>query len=78
MYFSKLWDELSKNSAQVSILQALVNNKSSLYHKDIKTKINVTRTLNQLMKRGIVKKSEKGLYEFTVPLFRKFIERKFL
>ncbi len=29
LYFSKLWDEVSKNSAQVSILQALVNNKSS-------------------------------------------------
>jgi len=78
LYFSKLWDEVSKNSAQVSILQALVNNESSLYHKDIKTKVNVTRTLNQLMKRGIVKKSEKGLYQFTDPLFRKFIERKFL
>ncbi|MEA3360397.1 MAG: ATP-binding protein [Thermodesulfobacteriota bacterium] len=77
LYFSKLWDELSKNSSQVSILQALVNNKSSLYHKDIKTKVNVTRTLHQLMKRGILKKSEKGLYEFTDPLFRKFIERKF-
>jgi len=29
------------------------------------------------MKRGIVKKGEKGLYQFTDPLFRKFIERKF-
>jgi AAA+ ATPase superfamily predicted ATPase len=78
LYFSKLWDELSKNSAQVSILQVLISNKLSLYHKDIKTKVNVTRTVNQLIKRGILKKSEKGLYVFTDPLFRKFIERKFL
>jgi len=77
LYFSKLWEELGKNSAQVNILQVLVNNKSSLYHKDIKAKINVTRTLNQLIKRGILKKSEKRFYEFTDPLFRKFIERKF-
>ena len=77
LYFSKLWEELGKNSAQVNILQALVTNKSSLYHKDIKAKVNVTRTLSRLIKRGIVKKSEKGLYEFTDPLFRKFIERKF-
>lgn len=77
LYFSKLWEELGKNSAQINILQALVNNKTSLYHKDIKAKVNVARTLNQLMKRGILKKSEKGLYEFTDPLFRKFIERKF-
>lgn len=41
------------------------------------TTVNVTRTLSRLIKRGIVKKSEKGLYEFTDPLFRKFIERKF-
>jgi len=77
LYFSKLWEELGKNSAQINILQALVKNKSSLYHKDIKAKVNVTRTLNQLTKRGILKKSEKGLYEFTDPLFRKVIERKF-
>jgi uncharacterized protein len=77
IYFSKLWDELSKNSAQLSILQALLSNKPSLYNKDIKAKINVTRTLYQLIKRGIIKKSEKGLYEFTDPLFSKFVERKF-
>lgn len=38
LYFSMLWDELSKNSAQVSILQALVSNKSSLYHQGYKDK----------------------------------------
>lgn len=77
IYFSKLWDELSKNSAQLSILQALLSNKPSLYNKDIKAKVNVTRTLYQLIKRGTIKKSEKGLYKFTDPLFSKFVERKF-
>ena len=78
LYFSKLWEELGKNSAQVNILQVLVKNKSSLYHKDIKAKVNVTRTLKQLIKRGIIEKTEKGLYKFIDPLFREFIERKFL
>lgn len=76
LYFSKLWEEVSKNSAQLMVLQAMVENKGSLYNRDMKKKINVTRTLNQLITRGIVKKNGKGQYEFTDPLFIEYIKEK--
>jgi hypothetical protein len=78
LYFSKLWEDISKNSAQVTVLLAMVENKASLYRSEIKKKINVTRTLNQLITRGIVRKDEKGQYEFTDPLFREYIKEKLL
>jgi predicted transcriptional regulator len=78
LYFSKLWEDISKNSAQVTVLLAMGENKASLYHSEIKKKINVTRTLNQLITRGIIRKNETGQYEFTDPLFREYIKEKLL
>jgi hypothetical protein len=59
-YFSTLWEDVSKNSSQVAVLQAMVENKERLFNKDMKIKINVTRTVNQLIKKGILKKNERG------------------
>ena len=78
MYFTTLWEDVSKNSAQVAVLQAMVENKESLFNKDIKIRINVTRTLNQLIKKGILKKNQKGQYEFTDMLFREYIKERLL
>lgn len=71
-------DTLLGLTKQVTVLLAMVENKASLYHRDMKKKINVTRTLNQLITRGIVKKNEMGQYEFTDPLFREYIKEKLL
>ncbi|UCH97658.1 MAG: hypothetical protein JSV88_12635, partial [Candidatus Aminicenantes bacterium] len=78
MYFSTLWEDVGKNSAQVAVLKALVENKESLFNKDMKIKINVTRTVNQLIKKGILKKNEKGQYEFIDMLFREYIKQRLL
>lgn len=78
MYYSKLWDEINKNSAQIYILHALVSKVPALFNKERKAKINVTRTLQQLIKRGIINKNNNRMYTFTDPMFRIFIERKFL
>lgn len=78
LYFSTLWEEVSKNSAQVTVLLAIVENKTSLFRKDLKKKVNVTRTLKQLIKRGIVRKNENSQYEFTDPLFKEYIKEKLL
>ena len=56
----------------------MVKNKESLFNKNMKIKINVTRTLNQLIKKGILKKNEKGQYEFTDMLFREYIKERLL
>jgi len=78
LYFASLWEDVSKNSAQVVVLQALVENRESLFKKDMKVKVNVTRTLNRLIKKGILKKNKKGQYEFTDLLFRKYIKERLL
>ncbi|MCK4764386.1 MAG: ATP-binding protein [Candidatus Aminicenantes bacterium] len=78
LYFSTLWEEVSKNSAQVTVLLAIVENRGSLFHSDLKKKINVTRTLTQLKKRGIVEKNENNRYEFTDPLFKEYIKVRLL
>ena len=55
-----------------------VKNKESLFNKNMKIKINVTRPLNQLIKKGILKKNEKGQYEFTDMFFREYIKERLL
>lgn len=78
MYFSTLWEDVGKNSAQVAVLKALAENNESLFNKKMKIKINVTRTVNQLIKKGVLKKNEKGQYEFTDMLFKEYIKQRLL
>ncbi|MBC8345002.1 MAG: hypothetical protein H8E56_01940 [Candidatus Marinimicrobia bacterium] len=68
----------SVKSAQIYILHALVSKVPALFNKERKAKINVTRTLQQLIKRGIINKNNNRMYTFADPMFRIFIERKFL
>jgi hypothetical protein len=78
MYFSTLWEDVGKNSAQVAVLKALAENNKKLFNKNMKIIINVTRTVNQLIKKGILKKNEKGQYEFTDMLFKEYIKQRLL
>ena len=76
LYFSKIWEEISGNSAQLSVLKATVEGKESLYNKEMQKQVNVARTLNQLTNRGMIKKNLKGQYQFVDPLFAEFLKNK--
>lgn len=77
MYLSKVWGEISGNSAQVRVLQALIEQKGSIFKKDNNKDINVYRTLYSLVQKGILNKEGKGDYQFTDPLLAEYIKRMF-
>jgi len=76
MYLSKIWEEISKNSAQIKVLHGIVNQEKSLYNQTNRIGINVSRTLAQLVNRGIITKRGKGKYGFADPLFAQFAKKK--
>lgn len=73
-YFSKIWEEIKGNSAQIKILKKVVFNKEPLYN--YKT-LNVSRTLNQLVKNTLILKENNGRYRIADPLFAIFLKKIF-
>jgi len=78
IYFSKIWEEIAANSAQINILHNIIENKNSLYNNNSEKKLNVSRTLNQLQNKGLIRKEAKGRFKFVDPLFAEYVKRKFL
>ena len=78
IYFSKIWEEIANNSAQINILYEIIENRNSLYSKNNEKSLNVSRTLTQLQNKGIIKKEAKGRYMLVDPLFAEYFKRKFL
>ena len=76
IYFTKIWEEISKNSSQIRILHDIVIEKYSLYNQTNNKKINVPRTLAQLVNKGIITKRGKGKYHLADPLFAQFLKNK--
>lgn len=77
LYLSKLWEEIAKNSAQLIILQILVEKKGSIFNQGKQKEINVYRTLNSLVQKGILKREGKGDYQFSDPLFAEYVKNRF-
>ena len=77
MYLSKLWEEIASNSAQLKILQIIVEKKASIFNQGKQKDINVYRTLTSLVQKGILSKQGKGDYQFTDPLFAEYVKDKY-
>ncbi len=77
LYLSKIWEEISKNSSQVQLLQNITENITKVYNQNRKNSINISRTLNQLIKKGLITKKSKGNYKITDPLFVEYLKRIF-
>ncbi len=77
LYLSKLWEEIASNSAQLKILQSLIENKGSVFNQNKYKEINIYRTLSSLVQKGILKKADRGNYQFSDPLFAEYVKNKF-
>jgi len=77
MYLGKLWEEIASNSAQLKILQLIVEKKENIFNQGKQKDINVYRTLKSLVQKGILNKQGKGDYQFIDPLFAEYVKAKF-
>jgi hypothetical protein len=74
-YLEKMWEEMSSAPAQLSLLMEIVKGSNKLYSLENESRINVFRSINMLIKKGIIRKKEKGKYVIIDPFFEEYLLR---
>ncbi len=77
-YLEKIWEEMSSTPAQLSLLMKIAKGNCKLYSlkNGNGTNINVFRSINSLLKKGIISKKDKNRYIVIDPFFEEYLIRK--
>lgn len=74
-YLEKMWEEMSTAPAQLTLLTEIGKGCGKLYSLENGNGINVSRSINSLLKKGIVRKKEKNKYVIIDPFFEEYLRR---
>ncbi|PIU65756.1 MAG: hypothetical protein COS84_06495 [Armatimonadetes bacterium CG07_land_8_20_14_0_80_40_9] len=74
-YLEKMWEELSDSSVQLGLLIELAKGEKKIYSSEQENKVNISRSLNSLCRKGIIKRVNKGEYSIIDPFFKEYLIR---
>jgi len=75
-YLDKMWEELSSAPAQLILLMEIAKGCRKLYSLESENGINVSRSINSLLKKGIIRKKEENKYVIIDPFFGEYLLRR--
>jgi len=75
-YLDKMWEELSSAPAQLILLMEIAKGCRKLYSLESENGINVSRSINSLLKKGIIRKKEENKYVIIDPFFEEYLLRR--
>lgn len=77
-YLEKMWEEMSSTLAQLSLLIKIAKGNRKLYSlkNGNDTNINVSRSINSLLRKGIICKKDKNNYMIIDPFFEEYLISK--
>lgn len=74
-YLEKMWEEMSAAPAQLTLLMEIAKGFGKLYSLGNENGINVSRSINSLLKKGIIRKIGKNNYVIIDPFFEEYLRR---
>lgn len=74
-YLDKMWEEISKAPAQLTLLIKIAKKEGNLYSLEQQNGINVSRCLTSLAKKGIIRKLNDA-YSIIDPFFEYYLARR--
>ncbi len=77
-YLEKSWEEVSASKSTVKVIITIVKSSNGVYAALRNSGINIFRTLDQLKNRGVLIKGDNNSYQFSDPLFKKWIKTNVL
>ena len=74
-YLEKIWEEMSTAPAQLTLLMEIAKGSNKLYSFENGNGINVARSINSLLKKGIIRKKGESDYVIIDPFFEEYLLR---